>query len=167
MEETWKIIAEFPKYEVSTFGRIKNIQTGRIRKPQLNRDGYFYMHLMITNVKTRNIKVHRMVADTFLPKIDGKRFVDHIDGVKTNNSLSNLRWCSFQENIDFAWELGTYNNRGENHGMSKLKINDVIDIKIMQKAGVYTGRFISDIFGVNECCISDIKQGRTWMHVNI
>lgn len=165
MEEIWKIVSGFPKYEVSNMGNVRNIQTGRIRKPQLNRDGYMYMHLIFDNVKTKNLKVHRIVADTFLPKIEGKSFVDHIDGIKTNNKLSNLRWCSFQENIDFAWASGAYNNKGENHGMSTLSKNDVIDIKILLRTGKYEGLFISKIFGVTQSAISDIKQGRTWKHV--
>lgn len=98
INETWKSIEDFPKYQVSDQGRIKNIQSGRIFTG--SRDAFGYMHVRLINpYGTYTLKkVHRLVAETFLPNPEGKPIIDHIDGDKTNNALSNLRWFTYSEN---------------------------------------------------------------------
>lgn len=98
INETWKSIEDFPKYQVSDQGRIKNIQTGRVFTG--SKDAFGYMHVRLVNpyggITLK--KVHRLVAEAFLPNPENKPLIDHIDGDKTNNALSNLRWFTYSEN---------------------------------------------------------------------
>lgn len=98
LTETWKTLPDFPKYQVSDQGRIKNVNSGRIFTG--TRDAFGYVHVRLINPKgTYTLrKVHRLVAETFLPNPEGKPIIDHIDGDKTNNALSNLRWVTYSEN---------------------------------------------------------------------
>lgn len=96
--EIWKKITGYKKtYEVSNFGRIKNIKKNIILKPQINNHGYC-MIALYKNKKFKNYRVHRLVAQAFIPNYDKKPVIDHIDGNKQNNHFKNLRWCTREEN---------------------------------------------------------------------
>lgn len=61
------------------------------------------------SIKGKTYSVHRLVAAAFIPKIDGKDHVNHIDGNRSNNHVSNLEWVSNQENVNHAWDTGMRN----------------------------------------------------------
>lgn len=108
-DEIWKTIRDFPSYEVSNKGRIRNKKTGRIRKP--SNDRYLSVDLYRDgDFKRKNI--HRLVAEAFIPRIDGKDQINHIDGDKHNNDVSNLEWCTSTENNRHAVNTGI-NHPGE------------------------------------------------------
>ena len=104
--EEWKDIPAYQgKYQVSNLGNVKSLNYNRtgeekILKPVKGRDNYLHVYLC-KNGKQKNIKIHRLVAEAFIPKIDGKEFVDHIDGNRQNNNVNNLRWCTQAENNSF------------------------------------------------------------------
>jgi hypothetical protein len=85
-------------YEVSNFGRVRNISkfNNRILKPTKSKDGYLYHELSFNYVRHYK-KIHRIVAESFLGKHEFK-CVNHIDGNKLNNSILNLEWISTREN---------------------------------------------------------------------
>lgn len=104
-EEVWKDIPSLDRYQASNLGNIR-YKGHTKRKLQLNSSGYLYLGVRV-NGKFMNLRVHRLVAETFLPKIDGKEFINHIDGDKTNNCVDNLEWCTASENeIHKVWILG-------------------------------------------------------------
>jgi hypothetical protein len=92
MEEEWKEIDSFPNYQVSNFGNVRNIKTLKILKPILTGKGYPTVNLK------KQFKVHRLVAQAFIPNPEEKKEVDHIDNNKINNHISNLRWATPSEN---------------------------------------------------------------------
>jgi hypothetical protein len=94
--EVWKEIPTLVGYEASNFGRIRR-KGCKSRRLQLNKSGYLYVGVRV-NGKFRNLRVHRLVASAFLPKPEGKDFINHKNGDKTDNSVDNLEWCTASEN---------------------------------------------------------------------
>lgn len=104
LTERWKLIEEAPMYEISEYGDIHNTFTGAPIKQSQNQ-GYMCVSLQI-NGKAHRRRVHRLVALAFIPNPDGKSEVNHIDGNKTNNHVSNLEWCTPSENLIHAYKTG-------------------------------------------------------------
>ena len=95
--ERWKLIDGYPTHSVSSYGRVLSERTGLILKGRHNNHGYHQVDLW-KNGKTKNMKVHRLVAIAFIANPEGKRCVDHKDNVKTNNNVTNLRFATDKEN---------------------------------------------------------------------
>ena len=104
--EEWKDIPAYQgKYQVSNLDNVKSLnynRTGKekILKPMENRGNYL-MAVLYKDRKRKAYSVHRLVAEAFIPKIDGKNQVDHIDSNRQNNNVNNLRWCTIAENHNF------------------------------------------------------------------
>ena len=118
MEEIWKDIDDFPGYQVSSEGRVRCFRNfnGKITsnyrdlKPLLNKDDYYYVDLYTTERKQVHKRIHRLVADAFLgPRPD--MVVNHIDGNKHRNVISNLEWVTPEENSTKAAKNGLYKTR--------------------------------------------------------
>lgn len=96
--------------EISSEGRIKsNLRDGRILKQQIDKKGYHRLRVTLNRVKM-GFKVHRMVAEAFIPNPENLPQVNHIDGNKDNNSVSNLEWVSNRDNAKHAIESGLWNS---------------------------------------------------------
>ena len=93
----WKQIQGFPNYKISTCGQVCNVKTNRILKLSKNNKGYNYVDLRDNNQR-KCYKIHRLVALHFLPNINNDKFIDHKNGNRDDNTISNLRFCSNQEN---------------------------------------------------------------------
>lgn len=100
--EEWRLIKGFENYLISSNAIIKNIKTGRIIKGSLNNKGYIRVDLCV-NGKRIVRSMHRLMAETFLPNPDNKESVNHINGIKSDNRLENLEWCTQQENMQHAY----------------------------------------------------------------
>lgn len=106
----WKKICNFDNYSVSESGVVRNDVSMTIKKPFINKNtGYKLVDLYVNGKKVRK-SVHRIVAEAFIENVHNLPCVDHIDGVRTNNNATNLRWASFSENNS---RFGTIGVRSE------------------------------------------------------
>jgi hypothetical protein len=109
MIEIWKPIKDYEEhYEVSNTGKVRSYYYGnkpKLIKPYITNKGYFRVGLRKNKIR-KGYSIHRLVAETFLIKIDGKEHLNHIDGNKLNNHVSNLEWCTNSENIKHAFDNG-------------------------------------------------------------
>ena len=105
--EIWKDIKGYEgEYQVSSLGRVKSLKRNKIRILWINRrNGYAYVTLSKNNI-IKNARVHRLVADAFLPEDLSRPFINHKDGRKANNRLDNLERCTASENLKHAYSIG-------------------------------------------------------------
>jgi len=105
MTEQWKSIANYPNYEISNCGRFRNAKTGKILKANPGHFGYLRARIYNEN-GVWCVGVHRLVAMHFIPNDQNKPHVNHIDGNKKNNNVSNLEWATPSENMRHAYDTG-------------------------------------------------------------
>ena len=96
--EIQKTITFAPKYAVSNLGNIKNLKTNRLLKGDTHENGYKRVQLM-TDEGRKHYRVHRLVALMFIPNPENKPQVDHLNGIRQDNRLENLRWVNNKENM--------------------------------------------------------------------
>ena len=114
MEEIWKPIEDFKnKYEISNLGRIKNIQTNRILK-MTNQYGNYFSIILYDKTHKRNAKIHREVAQAFIPNPNNYPCINHKDLNKQNNCVDNLEWCTYSYNTKDAIKKGANTMSGFN-----------------------------------------------------
>lgn len=106
MNEIWKTINDFPNYEVSNLGRVRNKNTKKLLCARIGREGLYYSVYLINNSKENTQRVHRLVAKAFIPNPENKPMVNHIDGNKLNNNVNNLEWVTAKENNNHAVRTG-------------------------------------------------------------
>lgn len=96
-----KIIEKYPNYSISDCGEVINEITGKIKHKFLHQKGY-YMVTLYKNGKPKNIYVHRLVAETFIPNPQNKETINHKNEIKTDNRVENLEWLTGKENTNYG-----------------------------------------------------------------
>ena len=96
-------------YMVSEDGKILSIKSNKILKQAINKYGYCKVSLY-KNKKSKTFSVHRLVAQTFIPNLEKKPQVNHINGIKTDNRTENLEWVTAKENMNEAVRIGLFDN---------------------------------------------------------
>ena len=135
MEEIWKDIEGYEElYQVSNFGRVKRVTTGRILKGGKNTSGYIQIYLYKQGIRDVN-RIHRIVAQSFIPNPENKPEINHIDEDKTNNRVDNLEWVTKKENT--------------NHGTRNKRVSKALSIPIIA-TNLKTGE-LTEFYGTNEC----------------
>ena len=120
-EEIWCPIKGYEGiYEVSDQGRVRSLKFGkeRILKPFRNKGGYLLVGLC-KNGEQKKCKVHRLVAQTFIPNPDNLPEVNHKDEDKTNNFVHNLEWCDVKYNINYGTRIKRISEKMTNGKLSK------------------------------------------------
>lgn len=166
---SYKTIEGYPNYIINYDGTVRNITTNRAIKPFIDKKGYYRIHLWCNGKRSKKLRVHRLVARAFIPNPDNKPQVNHKDCVKTNNHVSNLEWCTNDENMAHATANNIYKNRsGHNaHIPRKLTHENVVLIKLKLSDDKLNQKEIAKMFNVSQVTIYSIKKGNTWGHVTI
>lgn len=175
-KEEWLKIPEFPRYQVSSMGRVRArlrlVRKGRrfiVKRPQVLRPGQVengYLYVMLThrdNDEPVKKYVHRLVIETFVgPMPEDKDEVDHINRNRTDNRLENLRFATKQENSDNR-ELAML--KGEDIGNSKLTTEEVLKMRGLRDGGMKTKDIAIQFPHVHIDTIRKILRGALWGHL--
>lgn len=174
MVEEWREVPGFEgKYEISSFGRLKRIESNRhvgngntaILRERIS-TGFVSDHGYRRTTLGSNHKryIHQLVCEAFHgPCPEGKNQVAHYDGNKQNNRFDNLRWVDWQDNRDDAKRLGEV-RRGTSHPRATLTESDVRDIRARHNSGE-SMRNIARVYRTCHQHIGDVVRRRIWKSV--
>ena len=156
------IMLRHPNYAITEQGEVYNNKTKRYLKHSTSNTGYLTVY-----VDGKNRLLHRLLAETFIPNPDNLPCVNHKDGNKLNNDLSNLEWCTYSHNNKHAYKTGLKNyafTGGENSANHKLTESEVKFIRENYKKNdaIYGGRALAKRFNVSDSCISSVMLGKSW-----
>lgn len=175
--EKFKRIPGFGLYEASDLGRIKTYNwknQGReaIMKPAKDKCGYLRTMLKSDNGKLSTIKVHRIIAQTFLDNPKNLPQVNHINGIKDDNRLENLEWCSVSDNLKHSYIMGFLDAKGEKNPAATITESEVLEIRAnyifgrkAKSKGDVTKKDLAEQYGVTVSCIKNIVLKKTWKHL--
>jgi len=177
MVEEWKDIPGYEGwYQVSNYGTVQSllrsveftsckgtkyerVQKGQILAPGVNGSGYAFVNLSKNNI-TQMFRIHRLVAQLFLLNQNCCREVNHIDGDKLNNHVTNLEWVTSEENR-------IHSVRVLKKGNIKLTHKQVVEIKKQLITGEFSHKQLSEKYRVKKTTITQISTGRNWKHVTL
>ena len=177
MKETWKSIEGYEGlYEVSNLGNIKSLERKcdsrywrpvreRILKPAQSKGGYYGVILSNNKIKKRHL-VARLVLTAFVSNPENKPQVNHISGVKSDNTVLNLEWNTRSENQKHANRIGLKHGLvGDKCNLTRLTERQVLDIREIYKTGLFSQRAIALEYGVDQSLISCIITRKIWCHL--
>lgn len=175
--EIWKDINGLEgRYQVSSLGRVKNISRfvysynaankqrkipERILKQPLNIYGYPTVHIRTKGFK-RGYTIHRFVAKAFIENPKNLPCVNHKNGIKTDNMVENLEWCTASENELHAYKTGLKKPR-TGTDMYNVKLNNASVLLI--RASSESSYKLAAKYGVSQGVIMRIKHRQTWKHI--
>ena len=174
IQEVWKAVVGYEgEFEVSNHGNCRSLDRlvrcragalrvtrGKTLKPMI-RGSYPSISLRYTIHRS----VHGLVCAAFIgPRPTGMQ-VNHIDGNKLNAMLSNLEYVTPIENVRHACRTGLTDHRGEKNSGSKLRSNDVLQIRSMFASGMVSKQEIAKHFSIHETHVSAILRRVAWGHL--
>lgn len=176
LAEEWRQVVGYDFYMVSNLGRVKSLTRtpvfkdgrnrefeGQILKPIKARNDYLQANLFV-NGKNKLSRIHRLVAQAFIPNPDSKPMVNHKDGDKSNNNVSNLEWCTRQENEEHASKNGL-KAFGERQALSKLTEKQVLEIRAKHISTLMSYNILAKEYGVAQTTVHNIVNRKTWKHI--
>lgn len=159
---------QYPPFAANALGEVKNLKTGNVLKGSVTFNGYRVIGKRVEGVST-SIFAHRIVADAMIPNPYNLPVVNHKDGDKLNNNVSNLEWCTQSHNLKHAAENGMLNTKNRLRGSdcnlslyTEVKIREVCSDLEMGMRNVD----VSAKHGIPCSYIKEIKNGSSWKHVS-
>jgi hypothetical protein len=139
--EIWKNIENENYYQVSNLGNVRSLNyknTGltKILKQSNHEDGYKIISIYINKIR-KTVRIHRLVANAFIENSCNKSEVNHINGIKDDNRVENLEWCTHSENIKHSYKIGLQKGlkrtNNPNSKITEKQINEIINSNLTQK----------------------------------
>lgn len=160
MKEIWRDVVGYEKYfMVSNFGNVWSKRTKIILVPTVTKAGYNTISTKLFGRLggSKIIRIHRMVAEAFIKNPENKPYVNHLDGNKKNNFVTNLEWCTAKENTIHAYKTGLskITSGAENH-RAKLTWEQVEEIRNNYDKNKETHAEIAERYGVERTCITNL-----------
>ena len=155
----------YENFSITEHGEIKNLLTNHIYKHSIHKTGYCLVYLpMGKRGKIKAVRVHKAVAETYIPNPENLPIVHHKDENKSNPDCANLEWVTSKKNTEYHFnELKKhteyYNNR-------KLSIDDINQIKIYANSKMSYEK-IANIFNVSKTTISNILNGKYYKEISL
>lgn len=164
--EVWKDIINFENYyQISSSGNLKNVRTGRIKKWGNHTRGYLITTLCRSGYN-KSVSAHRLVAQAFIPNPKKKPCVNHKNGIKYDNKIENLEWCTHQENTDHAVRnklVGEHKikkrRKGADHPLIKLSTEEILYIRANHK--IIKTSVLAKMFNISSSAVGNIGARRT------
>lgn len=154
------------KYIISDDGQIYSQVTNRYLKPFKNRRGYCLVDINV-NGERYTRQLHRLVALTFIDNPNSLETVNHKDGNKENNAVSNLEWMTVLDNVRHAWKTGLVKPRyGTDNPANVYSENQIHNVCKMLEVGGLSNKSIAYKCGVNVTLIRDIKFRGKWKQIS-
>ncbi len=178
MEEIWKDVAGYEGlYQVSNMGGVKRLSfityNKYYKRETIHKENHLrptphyqnnYLSVMFSkNKKQKRIMVHRLVAIHFISNPNNYRTVNHKNGNKQQNCVSNLEWMSHKQNVNHAIEIGLMDNAGENNGQCKITEKEAKEIKNLK--GKLSSAKVAQTYGLSSSHILRIWSGKKWAHI--
>lgn len=140
------------RYEVSSLGVIRNINTKRPIKQHIDKDGYLII-FPFDGIKTTTLGVHRAIALSFIENLENKPTVNHLDGNKQNNRLDNLEWATYKEQSNHS--IFTLGNSIKEKGHTYINI-DMEKVLHLLEQGISQDN-IAEEMNISQATVSRIK----------
>lgn len=175
--EAWRPVRAFGgDYLASNLGRVRSLSRmsygevymipERILRSSVNKKTGYETVNLYKGGKCARYYVHRLVAETFLENPSGFTDVNHKDGDKQNNKLSNLEWVTRSENKIHSFRTGiAKTTKGEQNWKAKLTTTHILTIRQLWNSGKYTRHRLGEIFSVETPTITNIINKKSWKHV--
>lgn len=173
-KEIWKRLIYQGKdygdfYEISNYGKIRNGKTHKVRRNNVNHNGYYFVSGSLGSRENKiTFRVHKAVAESFIDNPDNLPMVNHKDGNKLNNHIENLEWCTNAENLQHAAKnnlLCIYH--GEENINAKLNNEAVCFIRAnyIPYDKTFGTRGLARKFGVDHKTIIRVLNNETWCSI--
>ncbi len=154
------LIHNHPLYLITQDGKVYSKVSKRFLSPSINDSGY-----LIIGLEGKTYRVHRLVAEAFIPNLENKPEVNHIDGDKTNNHVSNLEWVTSKENKEHAWNLKLYKDIRQEH-CHAIHSDKTIHAICKDLEDGMRNLDICSKYGVSKDLVAHIKAGDIWKTIS-
>ncbi len=160
-KEQWKVVPGFSEYEVSNYGMVYSLRTQCLLYLRPDEAGYIRTEIKDDRGEVVCPRVHVLLMLTFVgPKLDGM-VVNHKNGVKNDNRLTNLEYVTSSENTLHAYRTGIKKPvRGDDSGHTKIPDAEIPKIVALYNTGTYTMKEIGTMYGCSKHPIQRIISGK-------
>lgn len=174
--EIWKgIIGYEGLYEVSNLGRVKSLKKDRynyrgtwIQREKILKDancGGYRIVSLTKNLTHKSRRVHILVAESFIYNKRGLKEINHKNGIKTDNNVENLEWCTRSENCIHSYAMGLSNSTGNKAHNRILSYKQVLEIRDKFIPFVYKRKQLAQEYNVSEATIKAILSRKIWSRI--